>query len=147
LKKVYLYTDGACRGNPGPGGWAAILRYENQEKILYGYEEETTNNRMELMAVLQGLSALKQSCHVTITTDSQYVAHGMTQWIQGWKKKGWKNSKKEPVKNKDLWEPLDEMVEKHEVTWCWVRGHTGHPENELADEYANLAIDEKKRNS
>lgn len=141
-KTIHIYADGACKGNPGPGGWGALLRYNEHEKTLKGAEPHTTNNRMELMAVIQALNALKGSCHVEITTDSQYVQKGITEWIKQWKRSGWKNSKKEPVKNKDLWQLLDEKVQQHHVRWHWVKGHSGHPENELADQLANEAIEE-----
>ena len=145
MKSVEIFTDGACRGNPGPGGWAALLRTEVNgelaEKILSGAEPETTNNRMELMAAIAGLEALKQPCSVDLTTDSQYVRQGITQWIEGWKRNGWKTSAKQPVKNKDLWQQLDEALQGHQVAWHWVKGHSGHPENELVDETANIAID------
>ncbi len=137
-----IYTDGACRGNPGPGGWGALLRYNGNEKTLYGAEQETTNNRMELMAAISGLESLTRTCEVELTTDSQYVRKGILEWMDGWKKRGWKTSAKKPVKNVDLWKRLDEIAQKHAVSWHWVRGHTGHPENERADELANLAIDE-----
>jgi len=143
IKQVELFTDGACRGNPGPGGWGAILRYQQKEKYLYGGEADTTNNRMELMAVIEGLKAIKQTCSVKITTDSNYVKNGITQWIVNWKRNGWKNANRKPVKNQDLWQALDEQVAKHgEVSWHWVKGHSGHRENELADELANKGIDE-----
>jgi ribonuclease HI len=141
LKEVEMFVDGACRGNPGPGGWGALLRYNETEKSLSGAESDTTNNRMELMAVIEGLNSLKERCHVIITTDSQYVKNGMTVWMAGWKKKGWKTANNKPVKNQDLWEQLDEAVSKHSVEWHWVRGHSGHIENERADELARLAID------
>jgi ribonuclease HI len=139
---VELFTDGACRGNPGPGGWGVLLRYGDREKTLHGGERDTTNNRMELTAVIEGLKALKRPCRVRVTTDSQYVKNGITQWIHNWKKNGWKTAAKKPVKNDDLWRMLDEQVARHQVDWAWVRGHTGHPENELADELANRGIDE-----
>ena len=142
MKKVFLFTDGACRGNPGPGGWGVLLRFSEQEKELNGAEAHTTNNRMELMAAIAGLSALKEKCVVEITTDSQYVRNGITKWVSGWKKRHWKTANNQPVKNQDLWEQLDAAAAKHEVTWHWVRGHTGHPENELADALANRAIDQ-----
>lgn len=141
LKEVEMFVDGACRGNPGPGGWGALLRYNETEKSLSGAQSDTTNNRMELMAVIEGLNSLKERCHVIITTDSQYVKNGMTVWMAGWKKKGWKTANNKPVKNQDLWEQLDEAVSKHSVEWHWVRGHSGHIENERADELARLAID------
>lgn len=145
MKKVALYTDGACRGNPGPGGWGAVLHYEDHEKFLSGAEQHTTNNRMELMAAIKGLEALKSSCVIELTTDSQYVKNGMTNWLPQWKSRGWRTSNKKPVKNVDLWKLLDEQVGRHQVNWHWVRGHTGHRENELADQLANEAIDEMLR--
>jgi len=141
-EKVELYTDGACRGNPGPGGWGVLLRFNGTEKSLYGGEKETTNNRMELTAAIKGLEALTKPCTVVLTTDSQYVKNGITQWIINWKKNNWSTSAKKPVKNVDLWKQLDELVKKHQVKWEWVRGHTGHAENELADALANRGIDE-----
>ena len=142
MKKVILFTDGACRGNPGIGGWGVLMRYDAHEKKLYGGETHTTNNRMELMAAIQGLSALKKSCVVEITTDSQYVRNGIMKWLVDWKKRHWKTADKKPVKNKDLWEQLDLEVSKHQITWHWVKGHSGHPENEIADQLANQGIDE-----
>ena len=139
---IKIYTDGACRGNPGPGGWGALLRFNDQEKNIKGAERHTTNNRMELMAAIQGLTALKQQCVVDLYTDSQYVRQGMMSWLAQWKKNGWRNSKKEPVKNADLWQQLDALAQTHQVTWHWVKGHSGHPENERADALANEAIDE-----
>lgn len=139
---VEVFTDGACRGNPGPGGWGAILRYKGKEKELYGGEAETTNNRMELTAAIRALESLNRSCSVVLTTDSQYVRQGITEWIHGWKKRGWKNSAKKPVKNDDLWRRLDELAAHHQVEWHWVKGHSGHDENERADELANRGIDE-----
>lgn len=139
---VEVYTDGACRGNPGPGGWGVLLRYGNTEKELYGGEADTTNNRMELMAAIQALENLKRESEVILTTDSQYVRKGITEWIANWKKRGWKTASKQPVKNKDLWQRLDKAATQHQVEWHWVRGHTGHPENERADELANRGIDE-----
>lgn len=144
MKKVALFTDGACRGNPGPGGWGVLLRYGDVEKELYGAEENTTNNRMELMAAIQGLSALKQKCEVEVTTDSHYVRNGVTKWIHDWKKRNWKTADKKPVKNQDLWERLDALTQQHHVTWHWVKGHSGHLENEIADQLANRAIDDMK---
>lgn len=141
-KHVRIYTDGACRGNPGPGGWAAILRYNGHEKIIYGAEEHTTNNRMELLAVIKALASLKHACEVDVTTDSQYVCNGISKWIIAWRKKSWRTANNKPVKNADLWQALDSEANRHQVKWHWVRGHAGHPENELADEYANKAIDE-----
>ena len=141
---VEMYTDGACRGNPGPGGWGVLLRYQGVEKELYGGELNTTNNRMELSAVIKGLQALSRSVEVTITTDSEYVKNGMQQWIHNWKRNGWKTAAKKPVKNVDLWQQLDELVARHKVSWQWVRGHSGHAENERVDELANKGIDELK---
>ncbi|KTD29607.1 MULTISPECIES: ribonuclease HI [Legionella] len=139
---VEIYTDGACKGNPGPGGWGALLRYNGHEKTLYGSEAHTTNNRMELTAAIKALSALKRPCVVNLFTDSQYLRLGMTEWLMQWKQKGWRNSKKEPVKNADLWQQLDELASKHTIIWHWIKGHAGHPENELADALANRAIEE-----
>lgn len=141
-KHVEIFTDGACRGNPGPGGWGVLLRYEEIEKKLKGAELETTNNRMELTAAIEGLKVLKRSCQVKLTTDSKYVRNGITEWLSGWKKRGWKTASKKPVKNIDLWQALDELVQLHDVEWFWVKGHSGHPENEMADMLANQAIDE-----
>jgi len=134
---VYLYTDGACKGNPGPGGWGVLMRYGRHEKELFGGEAQTTNNRMELSAVIEGLAALTRPCRVVICTDSQYVKNGMEKWIHGWKRNGWKPAAKQPVKNAELWQRLDELAAQHQIEWQWVRGHTGHPENERADELAN----------
>lgn len=139
-ERVQLFTDGACKGNPGPGGWGAILRFSRHEKELFGGEPETTNNRMELMAVIQGLCALRRRCSVDITTDSQYVKNGITQWIHNWKRNGWKTAAKKPVKNEDLWRRLDDAVAAHDVRWHWVKGHSGHAENERADRLANKGI-------
>jgi len=141
-ERVELYTDGGCRGNPGPGGWGAVLRLNDTEKELFGGEASTTNNRMELMAVIQGLQALKRSCVVDVTTDSQYVKNGITQWIHNWKRNGWRTAARKPVKNDDLWRLLDEIVDRHQVSWHWVKGHSGHPENERADALANKGIDQ-----
>ena len=141
MSEVEIFTDGACRGNPGPGGWAALLRSQGVEKMLSGAELETTNNQMELMAAIQGLEALNRASIVVLTTDSQYVRQGITQWIHGWKQNGWKTSQKQPVKNKTLWQRLDDAVEKHSVEWHWVKGHSGHEENERVDMAANDAID------
>ena len=135
-QKVLMWTDGACSGNPGPGGWGVLLRYGVHEKELYGGESATTNNRMEMMAVIQGLSALKNRCEVLIHTDSKYVLQGMTEWFAGWRKKGWKTAAGKPVKNVDLWQSLDAEASKHSVEWQWVKGHAGIPENERADELA-----------
>jgi ribonuclease HI len=142
-KIVYIFTDGACRGNPGPGGWGALLRYDSHEKIIYGAESFTTNNRMELTAVINALAALNQPCEIEITTDSNYVRLGITQWVLKWKSNNWRNSDKKEVKNKDLWEKLDLEVRRHKkVIWHWVKGHSGHPENDIADQLANRGIDE-----
>ena len=142
MKAVEIFTDGACRGNPGPGGWGALLRYENQEKPLYGGESNTTNNRMELTAAIESLKALKESCQVILTTDSEYVRKGITEWLANWKKRGWKTAAKKPVKNADLWQQLDEASQRHQIDWRWVKGHSGHRENEIADQLANRGIDE-----
>ena len=142
MKSIEIFTDGACRGNPGPGGWGALLRFNKQEKELFGGEQNTTNNRMELMAAIEGLKALKEPCAVTLTTDSTYVKNGINSWIHGWKKNGWRTSAKKDVKNKDLWMELDEQVERHKLTWRWVKGHSGHRENEIADQLANRGIDQ-----
>ena len=137
-----IFTDGACRGNPGPGGWGVLLRYNGHEKTLYGAEAQTTNNRMELMAAIKGLESLKRPCKVRLTTDSQYVMKGIQEWMHNWKKRGWKTAARKPVKNVDLWQRLDQVTREHDIEWTWVRGHTGHPENEQADALANKAIDE-----
>lgn len=137
---VELFTDGACSGNPGPGGWGALLRYKGTEKELSGGETETTNNRMEMTAVIEGLKALKRPCALTIYTDSKYVLQGVTEWLHGWKARGWKTADKKPVKNQDLWEALDQEVARHTITWEWVKGHAGHPENERVDELARNAV-------
>ena len=139
---VEIYSDGACRGNPGPGGWGTLLRYGDKERELFGGEAHTTNNRMELTAVIRGLDALKRPCRVKVTTDSQYVRNGITQWIHTWKRNGWRNAAKKPVKNMDLWLRLDELAQRHKIDWVWVKGHAGHPENERADALANRGIDE-----
>ncbi|MCX2981338.1 ribonuclease HI [Halieaceae bacterium IMCC14734] len=141
-KTVELFTDGACRGNPGPGGWGALLRYKGKEKELYGGAADTTNNRMELMAAIEGLRAITQGCRVDLTTDSQYVRKGITEWIENWKLRGWKTAARKPVKNADLWRALEEQSQRHEVKWHWVKGHSGHRENEIADQLANRGIDE-----
>jgi len=141
--KVYIFTDGACRGNPGEGGWGAILQSDNHEKEINGYSPETTNNIMELTAVIKSLQALKKSCDIILTTDSKYVQNGITAWIHNWKKNGWRTANKKNVKNKDLWVILDEECKKHKIKWEWIKGHSGHALNERADLLANLAIDNK----
>lgn len=144
-KTVYLFTDGACKGNPGAGGWGVLLRYGTHEKELFGGEAQTTNNRMELMAVLSGLKTLNRPCDVVICTDSQYVKNGMESWIHNWKKNGWKTAGRQPVKNADLWQQLDEQVARHRVRWQWVKGHAGHAENERADALANRGAEQVLR--
>ena len=139
---IYIFSDGACRGNPGPGGWGTLLKYNLIEKELYGAEAESTNNRMELMGAIMGLEALTKSSDVVLTTDSKYVKNGITKWMADWKLRGWKTAAKKPVKNKDLWLRLNEACQTHQITWKWVKGHSGHEENERADELANKAIDE-----
>lgn len=139
---VEIYTDGACKGNPGRGGWGVLLRFKGQEKTLYGGEAHTTNNRMELMAAIKGLEALTRPCIIDLYTDSQYLRQGMMDWLAGWKMNGWRNSKKEPVKNADLWQKLDELATRHQIKWHWVKGHSGHVENDLVDALANKAIEE-----
>ena len=139
---VEAFTDGACRGNPGPGGWGVLLRFNGKEKRLCGGEAETTNNRMELMAVIQALESLSRECTVKVTSDSQYVLKGINEWMENWKKRGWKTAAKKPVKNVDLWQRLDKARESHDIVWAWVKGHSGHTENEIADELANQGIDE-----
>jgi ribonuclease HI len=138
--EVEIFTDGACRGNPGPGGWGAILRYGEVEKELSGGEPQTTNNRMELMAAIAGLEALKRPCRVRVYTDSQYVRGGITQWLPGWKARNWRTADKKPVKNVDLWQRLDAAALPHRIEWIWVKGHAGHPENERADALARAAV-------
>jgi len=142
LKEVEIFTDGACRGNPGPGGWGALLRCKGVERELYGGTADTTNNRMELQAAIEGLKALSETCSVTLTTDSVYVKNGITSWLQNWKKKNWKTAARKPVKNVDLWQALDEQNQRHKVDWQWVKGHSGHRENDIADQLANRGIDE-----
>ena len=146
-KKIIIFTDGACRGNPGPGGWGALLRHDTTEKELYGAETLTTNNRMELLAAIEALRALKQASQVDLWTDSQYVQKGITEWMTNWKLRGWKTAKREPVKNVDLWQALDAEVVKHNVSWHWVKGHSGHIDNDRVDALANYAIDELLRQS
>jgi ribonuclease HI len=142
LKRVEIFTDGACKGNPGPGGWGALLRYGKVEKSLHGGEAETTNNRMELTAAIRALAALKQPCEVALTTDSQYVRKGITEWLSRWKQNNWRTASKEPVKNQDLWQALDDQVARHQVQWHWIKGHSGHRENEIADQLANRGVAE-----
>ncbi len=142
ITKVEIFTDGACRGNPGPGGWGVLIRIDGVEKHLFGGEAHTTNNRMELTAAIEGLKAMSHGVHVALTTDSEYVKRGITEWIHNWKKRGWRTSTKKPVKNTDLWQELDKLVIEHTVSWHWVRGHCGHRENEIADQLANRGIDE-----
>ena len=147
MKTVELITDGACSGNPGPGGWAAILKYGAHKKELYGAESPSTNNRMELRAAVEGLKLLKERCQVTITTDSEYVRKGITEWIHGWKRNNWLTKDKKPVKNQDLWEELDAQVARHEATWKWVKGHADHPDNNRCDELAVMASKTQKSSS
>ena len=141
MKRVEAFTDGGCRGNPGPGGWGAILRFGEHERELSGSEPETTNNRMELLAAISALEALSEPCHVVLTTDSTYVKDGITKWIKNWKANGWRTAAKKPVKNQDLWQSLDAQCGHHQVEWRWVKGHAGHTENERADALANSAMD------
>ena len=145
--KVVIYTDGACRGNPGQGGWGALLNYNGSEKELKGFEAETTNNRMELMAVIESLKSLNRDCSVELNTDSKYVLQGINDWIVNWKKNGWKTAAKKPVKNVDLWQQLDEQTSRHDINWHWVKGHSGVPGNEAADQLANDAIDQANAKS
>lgn len=142
MKQVEIFTDGACRGNPGPGGWGALLRFNGSERELYGGEAHTTNNRMELQAAIESLRALKEPCEVTLTTDSVYVRDGITKWLPNWKQKGWKTASRQPVKNIDLWQALDAQSLRHRINWHWVKGHSGHRENDIADQLANRGIDE-----
>jgi len=139
-ERVEIWTDGACSGNPGPGGWGALLRYRDVEKELSGGERDTTNNRMELMAAIRALESLKRSCRVHLTTDSNYVRQGITEWLPRWQRNGWKTASKKPVKNADLWKRLQDAAARHDVEWSWVKGHSGHPENERADRLATGAI-------
>jgi ribonuclease HI len=145
MKQVDVFTDGACKGNPGPGGWGAVLRMGRHEKELVGGEPTTTNNRMEMTAVIKGLTALIEPCAVTIHTDSRYVIDGMTKWIAGWKKRGWVNASKQPVKNADLWHDLIEAAQRHQIEWVWIKGHSGHPENERCDRLASDEADRQAR--
>ena len=142
MQEVMIYTDGACRGNPGPGGWGALLRFNGHEKQLSGGEHQTTNNRMEMTAVIKALEQLKRPCRIILTTDSRYVIQGITEWLPGWKRRQWRNAAGKPVLNVDLWKRLEDQVSQHEIQWQWVKGHSGHPENELADALANRGIDE-----
>ncbi|MDD3529623.1 MAG: ribonuclease HI [Gallionellaceae bacterium] len=142
---VDLYSDGACKGNPGAGGWGVLLRFGDHEKELCGGAADTTNNRMELTAVIEGLKSLKRACRVRVHTDSQYVHKGIREWLPGWKRKGWRTSSGQAVKNRDLWEALDFLATEHQVEWHWVRGHAGHPENERADALANAGVDKARR--
>ena len=145
MKTVELFSDGACKGNPGPGGWGVLLRCGEHEKSLCGGEQNTTNNRMELTAVIKGLEELKETCQVSVTTDSEYVRKGITEWIIKWRQKGWRTSAKTAVKNSDLWQQLDREAARHHVTWHWIKGHSGHRENEIADTLANRGILERQR--
>ena len=145
VERIKIYTDGACKGNPGPGGWGALLMYKGKKRELYGGERNTTNNRMELTAVIHALDTLTKQASVRVTTDSQYVKNGITQWISNWKRNGWRTARKQPVKNADLWRQLDKLFAKHDVAWAWIKGHSGHPENERADRLANLGIEELGR--
>ena len=142
MEEIEIFTDGACRGNPGLGGWGALIRWNGEESSLWGGERDTTNNRMEMEAAIKGLESIIESSNITITTDSNYLKDGITQWLEGWKKKGWKTAAKKPVKNQDLWMRLDELSQFHNVNWKWVKGHSGHRENEIADLLANRGIDE-----
>ena len=139
---VHIFTDGACKGNPGPGGWGAIMKYGDHVKELNGYSSKTTNNIMEITAVIEALKSLTRPCAIILTTDSNYVKNGITQWIHNWKKKGWKTANRKPVKNKECWLQLDIEVQRHQIEWKWVKGHSGHPENERADELANEAVED-----
>lgn len=141
MKSVTIYTDGACRGNPGPGGWGALLIYGSQRRAMHGGEPETTNNRMELCAVIEALNALKQRCAVSLYTDSTYVMKGLNEWLPNWKARGWKTASRKPVKNQDLWQALDAACQQHQIDWHWVKGHAGDPGNEEADRLANLGVD------
>lgn len=140
MDKLTIYTDGACKGNPGPGGWGALLLFGEHEKTLYGGEKDTTNNRMELMAAIEALNALNRPCQVHLITDSVYMKDGITKWVANWKKRNWKTASGSPVKNRDLWEALDQAVQRHDVHWGWVKGHAGDPGNERADELANQGV-------
>ena len=141
MKQVRAFTDGACSGNPGPGGWGAVLQFGHHERELHGGARDTTNNRMELTAAIEALKALNEPCRISLTTDSTYVKDGITQWLANWKRNGWKTAAQKPVKNQDLWQALDHESARHEIDWCWVKGHSGHPQNERADRLANLGMD------
>ena len=141
MKSIEIFTDGACSGNPGPGGWGALLRYNGHEKEMSGGEADTTNNRMEMLAAIVALETLSQPCHVNLYTDSTYLKDGITKWIKGWKKNGWRTAAKKPVKNVDLWQRLDEVIKPHEIEWHWVKGHAGHPENERVDDLARAEVE------
>ena len=145
VKKVHLITDGACHGNPGPGGWAAILRYNANKKEIWGSEPHTTNNRMELRAAIEGLRALKEDCEVEVVTDSEYLKNGITNWIHGWKRKGWMTASKKPVVNQDLWKELDEQATRHRTTWSWTKGHASHSDNNRCDELATMAARDQSK--
>lgn len=145
MRAVKAYTDGACSGNPGPGGWGVVLQFGDHERELKGGESDTTNNRMELTAAIEALKALKEPCHIALTTDSTYVKDGITKWLSNWKRNGWKTAAKKPVKNQDLWQQLEDCVAQHTVEWLWVKGHSGHPENERADTLANEGMSALKR--
>jgi len=145
VKKVQVITDGACSGNPGPGGWAAILRYNHHEKELWGSEPHTTNNRMEMTAAIEALRSLKENCEIEVVTDSEYLKKGITEWINGWKRKGWMTAAKKPVVNQDLWQTLDEQVGRHKTTWVWTKGHASHADNNRCDELATRAAKEQSR--
>lgn len=147
MKQVQVFTDGACSGNPGPGGWGAVLQFGDRERELYGGADDTTNNRMELTAAIEALKALKEPCEVSLTTDSTYVKDGITQWLVNWKKNGWKTAARKPVKNQDLWQQLDDQASRHRIEWRWVKGHSGHPENERADALANRGMDDVRESA
>lgn len=140
MKKITIYTDGACKGNPGPGGWGVLFEYNGRQKTMHGGELLTTNNRMEMMAAISALETLREACEVTLFTDSKYVMQGLTEWLPGWKARGWKTASKQPVKNQDLWERLDAAVQRHKIDWRWVKGHAGDPGNEMADQLANQGL-------
>ena len=147
MKRIEIFTDGACRGNPGPGGWGALLRYGEHERELFGGEPDTTNNRMELMAAIRALETLREPCEIDLTTDSEYVRKGISEWLPAWKARNWKTSDRKPVKNADLWQQLEQAAARHKVRWHWVKGHSGHDENERADQLGNRGIDSLKSSS